>query len=168
MKSEKKSLHYYLRWLKFSVWILALTVRFLTRRFITEYANGRDSAYVRNFTIQGRSIEVKIIDHGVKVCATWLNRRYMLEKLFLKQWECSKQKVCTSYLYHSLHITMPFIIHPSFQSSIILLYIIMLNNIYIHYFLLLCIPSEIHRTDFQLHQPLFHLLYKHYDITRSK
>jgi len=44
----------------------ALTVRLLTRRFITEYANGRDSAYVRSFIIQGRSIEVKIIDHGDK------------------------------------------------------------------------------------------------------
>ena len=49
------------------LFILALTVRFLTRRFITEYAEGRDSAYVRSFVIQGRSIEVKIIDQGDKV-----------------------------------------------------------------------------------------------------
>lgn len=49
---------------------LALTVRFLTRRFITEYANGRDLAYVRNFVIQGRTVEVKIFDHGVKVFLT--------------------------------------------------------------------------------------------------
>ena len=46
---------------------LALTVRYLTRRFITEYANGIDSAYVHNVTVRGKSIDVKIIDHGVEV-----------------------------------------------------------------------------------------------------
>eukprot|EP00794_Sanderia_malayensis_P007111 gene7111-7915_t len=44
----------------------ALTVRFLTKRYITEYANGIDSVYVQNIPMRDKSLDVKIIDNGGK------------------------------------------------------------------------------------------------------
>ena len=56
-----------------------MTVRFLTRRFISEYAGGIDSAYVHTFNIQGRSIDMKIIDKGEKVSYLFLTSDHARE-----------------------------------------------------------------------------------------
>jgi len=44
----------------------ALIVRYLTRRFITEYANGMDSSYYRDMEVHGKAVQLKIIDFSGK------------------------------------------------------------------------------------------------------
>lgn len=57
------------------LYISAIVVRFLTGRYLTEYAKQEEATYERNVTIDDKQISIKITDIGGKVCISDNNQK---------------------------------------------------------------------------------------------
>ena len=65
------------------MWLLALVVRYLTRRFIGEYDPSSEKVYPHSTCIDGESVFLEILDSAIQ---THVSRFIISSRLELKQW----------------------------------------------------------------------------------